>query len=40
VEGNAVAVRKRGNEDLGAMTIEAFAELLNNDISAMGSRSE
>ena len=36
VEGNAVAVRKRGNEDLGAMTIEAFTELLNNDISAMG----
>jgi threonyl-tRNA synthetase len=40
VEGHAVAVRKRGNEDLGAMAVEAFAERLSADVAAMGSRSE
>ena len=40
VEAHAVAVRKRGNEDLGAMAVDAFAERLTNDIAAMGSRSE
>ncbi|MEG0446073.1 MAG: threonine--tRNA ligase [Comamonas sp.] len=30
----AVAVRARGNKDLGVMSVEAFIELLSNDIAA------
>ena len=29
----AVAVRARGNKDLGAMTLEAFSQLIASDIA-------
>ncbi|RZL82205.1 MAG: threonine--tRNA ligase, partial [Variovorax sp.] len=32
-EAGAVAVRARGNQDLGAMSLEAFAERIANDIA-------
>ncbi len=34
VENQQIAVRKRGNEDLGSMSVEAFAEMLAADIAA------
>lgn len=36
VETNTVAVRSRGGEDLGSMPIEAFAEVLANDVARRG----
>ncbi|MEY3953252.1 MAG: threonine--tRNA ligase, partial [Pseudomonadota bacterium] len=30
----AVAVRARGNQDLGVMSVEAFAQLLNQSVVA------
>jgi threonyl-tRNA synthetase len=35
-EGGAVAVRTRGGEDLGSMTLEAFAERLTTDVARLG----
>jgi len=35
VENQQVAVRKRGNEDLGSLSVEAFSELLNADVDAL-----
>ena len=35
-ESGSVAVRKRGGEDLGAMPVEQFAELLATDIASRG----
>jgi threonyl-tRNA synthetase len=34
VEGGAVSVRTQKGEDLGSMTVEAFAELMNKEVSA------
>ncbi|GMR06720.1 MAG: threonine--tRNA ligase [Gammaproteobacteria bacterium] len=34
VEGNAVSVRTQKGEDLGSMTVEAFADLMNKEVSA------
>lgn len=31
MENNEISVRKRGGEDLGSMSIEAFVELVNNE---------
>ena len=31
-ENNQVSVRQRGGEDLGAMNIDAFADLINKSI--------
>ncbi|MFL0798517.1 MAG: threonine--tRNA ligase [Cellvibrionaceae bacterium] len=36
VENNSVAVRTRTGEDLGPMPVEAFAELLTNDVAQRG----
>ena len=36
VENGTVAVRKRGGEDLGAMTFDEFCTLLNQDVSNFG----
>ena len=36
IESNAVAVRTRGGEDLGSMSLEAFAERLTTDIASRG----
>ena len=33
VEGGAVSVRTQKGEDLGSMTVEAFAELMNSEVS-------
>jgi threonyl-tRNA synthetase len=30
MENNEISVRKRGGEDLGSMSIEAFVKLVNN----------
>ena len=35
VEGGAVSVRTQKGEDLGSMTVEAFAELMNKEVSIM-----
>ena len=35
VEGGAVSVRTQKGEDLGSMTVEAFADLMNKEVSAM-----
>ena len=29
-----VSVRKRGGEDLGSMSVEAFAKLINDEVAA------
>ena len=29
-----VSVRKRGGEDLGSMSVEAFAKLINSEVAA------
>ncbi len=34
VEGDAVSVRTQKGEDLGSMTVETFAELMNKEVSA------
>jgi len=34
MEGGAVSVRTQKGEDLGSMTVEAFAELMNKEVSA------
>jgi threonyl-tRNA synthetase len=39
VESGSVAVRKRGGEDLGPMTIDDFCEYLGQDVARLG-RSE
>ena len=36
VENGTVAVRKRGGEDLGAMTFDEFCTLLNQDVASFG----
>ncbi|MBL4571884.1 MAG: threonine--tRNA ligase [Gammaproteobacteria bacterium] len=36
VENGTVAVRKRGGEDLGAMTFDEFCKLLDQDIAQLG----
>jgi threonyl-tRNA synthetase len=36
VEANTVAVRSRGGEDLGTMPLEAFAEVLAEDVARRG----
>jgi threonyl-tRNA synthetase len=36
VASNAVAVRTRSGEDLGTMSIEDFAKLLNEDVKSRG----
>ena len=36
VENGTVAVRKRGGEDLGAMTFDEFCTLLNQDVANFG----
>ena len=36
VEKGTVAVRKRGGEDLGAMTFDEFCTLLNQDVASFG----
>ena len=36
VENDVIAVRSRKGEDLGQMSIEAFAELLDNEIKKAG----
>jgi threonyl-tRNA synthetase len=36
VEANTVAVRTRKGDDLGTMSLEAFKELLANDIARRG----
>jgi threonyl-tRNA synthetase len=35
VEGGAVSVRTQKGEDLGSMTVEAFADLMNKEVSTM-----
>ena len=39
-EHNSVAVRARGNQDLGVMSLDAFAELLQQDIARKSLQSE
>ncbi len=39
VESGSVAVRKRGGEDLGPMTVDDFCEYLSEDVGRLG-RSE
>jgi threonyl-tRNA synthetase len=34
MEGGAVSVRTQKGEDLGSMTVEAFSELMNTEVSA------
>jgi threonyl-tRNA synthetase len=36
VESGAVAVRKRGGEDLGAMTLDDFCDHLSQDVARFG----
>jgi len=36
VENGTVAVRKRGGEDLGAMNLDEFCALLNQDVASFG----
>jgi threonyl-tRNA synthetase len=31
MENNEISVRKRGGEDLGSMSLEAFVELVNKE---------
>jgi threonyl-tRNA synthetase len=38
VEERTVAVRTRSGEDLGSMSMEAFAELLKGEIANRGSK--
>jgi threonyl-tRNA synthetase len=35
-ENNAVAVRTRKGEDLGAMSLESFVSVLNEDVARRG----
>ena len=34
MENNTVSIRHRSGEDLGAMSFEAFAELLHNEVNS------